>query len=154
MQRVLRDVSRARRKPSKSIRANNLPCCKPLAHEYMPSVVERLQPYSGERPIFDLYHIDDDIARALGRRVDLKSGGYLVIDQTEALTTIDVNTGGFVGARNFDDTVFAPTQKLHKPLPANCACAIGWHHHRRFHRHGARRPPRGRAGRIPQTSHP
>ena len=51
-------------------------------------------------------NVDEDIARALGRRVDLKSGGYLIIDQTEALTTVDVNTGGFVGARNFDDTIF------------------------------------------------
>src|SRR5690606_9428791 len=66
----------------------------------------KLQHYSGERPIFDLFNVDEEIARALGRRVDLKSGGYLVIDQTEALTTVDVNTGGFVGARNFDDTVF------------------------------------------------
>ena len=46
------------------------------------------------------------MAKAHGRRVDLKSGGYLIVDQTEALTTIDVNTGGFVGARNFDDTIF------------------------------------------------
>ena len=57
-------------------------------------------------PIFDLFGIDEEITRALGRRVDLKSGGYLIIDQTEALTTVDVNTGGFVGARNFDDTIF------------------------------------------------
>ena len=77
-----------------------------FAREYMPSTVARLQHYAGERPIFDLHGIDEDIVRALGRRVDLKSGGYLVVDQTEALTTIDVNTGGFVGARNFDDTVF------------------------------------------------
>ena len=55
---------------------------------------------------FDLFAIDEEIARALGRRVDLKSGGYLIVDQTEALTTIDVNTGGYVGARNFDDTIF------------------------------------------------
>src|SRR5690606_28017813 len=66
----------------------------------------KLQHYGGERPIFDLFGIDEEITRALGRRVDLKSGGYLVIDQTEALTTVDVNTGGYVGARNFDDTVF------------------------------------------------
>nr|MBF0683759.1 ribonuclease E/G [Pseudomonas sp.] len=56
--------------------------------------------------LFDLYNVDEEIARALSRRVDLKSGGYLIIDQTEALTTIDVNTGGFVGGRNFDDTIF------------------------------------------------
>ena len=55
---------------------------------------------------FDLYSIDEEIARALGRRVDLKSGGYLIIDQTEALTTVDVNTGGYVGARNFEETIF------------------------------------------------
>src|SRR6185312_5125733 len=66
----------------------------------------KLQLYSGERPIFDLYNIDEEIERALERRVELKSGGYLIIDQTEALTTVDVNTGGFVGARNFDDTIF------------------------------------------------
>ena len=73
---------------------------------YTPGSVGRLEHYTGERPIFDLFNIDDEIARALQRRVDLKSGGYLVIDQTEALTTVDVNTGGFVGARNFEDTVF------------------------------------------------
>ena len=50
--------------------------------------------------------MEDEIERALARRVDLKSGGYLIIDQTEALTTVDVNTGGFVGGRNFDDTIF------------------------------------------------
>jgi ribonuclease G len=56
--------------------------------------------------LFDLYGVEDEIERALSRRVDLKSGGYLIIDQTEALTTIDVNTGGFVGGRTFDDTIF------------------------------------------------
>ncbi len=73
---------------------------------YMPRAVGKLELYKGERPIFDLFGIEEEIVRALSRRVDLKSGGYLVIDQTEALTTIDVNTGGFVGARNFDDTIF------------------------------------------------
>jgi ribonuclease G len=77
-----------------------------FGRDYTPTSVAKLQLYTGERPIFDLYNIDEEIARALERRVDLKSGGYLIIDQTEALTTIDVNTGGFVGARNFDDTIF------------------------------------------------
>jgi ribonuclease G len=77
-----------------------------FGNTYTPGAVGKLQHYAGERPIFDLYNIDEEIRRALGRRVDLKSGGYLIIDQTEALTTIDVNTGGFVGARNFDDTIF------------------------------------------------
>ena len=65
-----------------------------------------LEHYQGERPLFDLYGVEDEIEKALARRVDLKSGGYLIIDQTEALTTIDVNTGGFVGGRSFDDTIF------------------------------------------------
>jgi ribonuclease G len=73
---------------------------------YTPSALRKLEHYNGERPIFDLYNIDEEVDKALARRVDLKSGGYLIIDQTEALTTIDVNTGGFVGARNFDDTIF------------------------------------------------
>ncbi|WP_353154043.1 ribonuclease G [Pollutimonas bauzanensis] len=73
---------------------------------YTPSVLSRIKHYSGERPLFDTANVDEEIARALSRRVDLKSGGYLIIDQTEALTTVDVNTGGFVGGRSFDDTIF------------------------------------------------
>ena len=76
------------------------------ARTYTPSVLDRIKHYSGERPLFDTANVDEEIARALSRRVDLKSGGYLIIDQTEALTTVDVNTGGFVGGRNFDDTIF------------------------------------------------
>jgi ribonuclease G len=77
-----------------------------FAETYMPSAQGRLEHYTGERPLFDFYNVEAEIEKALSRRVDLKSGGTLVIDQTEALTTIDVNTGGFVGNRNFDDTVF------------------------------------------------
>ena len=77
-----------------------------FAQNYTNEVLDKLQHYSAERPLFDLHMIEEEVAKALGRRVDLKSGGYLVIDQTEALTTVDVNTGGFVGARNFDDTIF------------------------------------------------
>ena len=77
-----------------------------FAKNYTSEVLDKLQHYSAERPLFDLHMIEEEVAKALGRRVDLKSGGYLVIDQTEALTTVDVNTGGFVGARNFDDTIF------------------------------------------------
>ena len=73
---------------------------------YTPGVLPRLQHYTGERPLFDLHNVEDEIERALARRVELKSGGYLILDQTEAMTTVDVNTGGFVGTRNFDDTVF------------------------------------------------
>nr|WP_265734822.1 ribonuclease G [Pseudazoarcus pumilus] len=77
-----------------------------FAEEYSPKVVPLLSHYAGERPLFDLHNVEVEIEKALARRVDLKSGGYLIVDQTEAMTTIDVNTGGFVGARNFDDTIF------------------------------------------------
>jgi ribonuclease G len=77
-----------------------------FARDYVPRVLSRIEHYTGERPLFDLYGVEDEIEKALARRVDLKSGGYLIIDQTEALTTVDVNTGGFVGLRNFDDTIF------------------------------------------------
>ncbi len=77
-----------------------------FANDYTLSFADRIQHYSGDRPLFDLYSVEDEIERALARRVPLKSGGYLIIDQTEALTTIDVNTGGFVGGRTFDDTIF------------------------------------------------
>jgi ribonuclease G len=73
---------------------------------YTPSVLPKLAHYKGERPLFDLYGVEEEIERALGRRVDLKSGGYLIVDQTEAMTTIDVNTGSYVTGRNFDDTIF------------------------------------------------
>ncbi len=106
LQRVLRDLVNTHTQSIRVDSREQFGLLKGFAQEYMPGTVERLSLYSGERPIFDLHNIDDDIARALSRRVDLKSGGYLVIDQTEALTTVDVNTGGFVGARNFDDTVF------------------------------------------------
>jgi ribonuclease G len=77
-----------------------------FAREYTPALTERVDHYSGERPLFDLHGVEEEIEKALARRVDLKSGGYLIIDQTEAMTTIDVNTGGFVGGRSFDDTIF------------------------------------------------
>ncbi len=77
-----------------------------FAQAYNPAAAERLEHYPGERPLFDLYGVEEEIERALSKRVDLKSGGYLIIDQTEAMTTVDVNTGGFVGLRNFDDTIF------------------------------------------------
>jgi len=106
LQRVLRDMVV---ETTQSIRIDSREQFNQLrlfATEFMPATLQRLQLHSGERPIFDLFNIDEEIAKALGRRVDLKSGGYLIIDQTEALTTVDVNTGGFVGARNFDDTIF------------------------------------------------
>ena len=106
LQRVLRDVVVEGTQTIRIDSHEQFDSLKIFAQEFMPATVQKLQHYAGERPIFDLFNIDEDIAKALGRRVDLKSGGYLIIDQTEALTTVDVNTGGFVGARNFDDTIF------------------------------------------------
>lgn len=77
-----------------------------FAQDYIASALPLIDHYAGTRPLFDLYNVEEEIERALSRRVNLKSGGYLIIDQTEALTTIDVNTGGFVGGRSFDDTIF------------------------------------------------
>ncbi len=77
-----------------------------FANKFVPELLPLLEHYPGERPIFDLYNIEEEIAKGLQRHVDLKSGGYLVIDQTEAMTTIDVNTGKFVGHRNLEETIF------------------------------------------------
>ncbi|MES2353324.1 MAG: ribonuclease G [Pseudomonadota bacterium] len=77
-----------------------------FASLYTRNALPLLEHYNGERPLFDLYGVEDEIQKALSKRVDLKSGGYLIIDQTEALTTIDVNTGAFVSGRTFDETIF------------------------------------------------
>ena len=77
-----------------------------FAEEFVPELVPRIQYYPGPRPIFDLYNIDDEIQKALQTKVPLKSGGYLIIDQTEAMTTIDINTGAYVGHRNLEETIF------------------------------------------------
>jgi ribonuclease G len=105
-QRVLRDlVTRDTSRVAIDSR-ENFQKLSSFAQEYMPQLAPLLVHYKGERPLFDLNGVEDEIQRALARRVDLKSGGYLIMDQTEAMTTIDVNTGGFVGVRNFDDTIF------------------------------------------------
>jgi ribonuclease G len=77
-----------------------------FAASFMPGSTTSIELYSGQRPIFDLHGVEDEIGKALERSVSLKSGGHLVIDQTESMTTIDVNTGGFVGHRNLEDTIF------------------------------------------------
>lgn len=79
---------------------------KHFTQEYVPELNQLLEYYPGERPIFDLYDVENEAQRSLERRVDLKSGGYLIIDQTEAMTTIDINTGAFVGHRNLEETIF------------------------------------------------
>ncbi len=77
-----------------------------FADQFVPWMASQLEYYPGERPIFDLYGVEDEIQKALERKVQLKSGGYLIIDQTEAMTTIDVNTGAYVGHRTLEETIF------------------------------------------------
>jgi ribonuclease G len=105
-QRVLRDFVNDDTSTIQIDSRENFQMLQQFGTTYTPSVLAKLVHYTGERPLFDLYGVEDEIQRALGRRVDLKSGGYLIVDQTEAMTTIDVNTGSYVSGRNFDDTIF------------------------------------------------
>jgi ribonuclease G len=77
-----------------------------FARTFMPDMAQRIEMYEGERPIFDLYGIEEEIQKSLDRKVPLKSGGHLMFDQTEAMTTIDVNTGAYVGHRTLEETIF------------------------------------------------
>ncbi len=73
---------------------------------FMPEIESTIELYQGRRPILDLYGVEEDIEKALKRNVALKSGGYVIFDQTESMTTVDVNTGGYVGHRNLEETIF------------------------------------------------
>jgi len=104
--RTLRDLVRPDLEKIRIDSTENFERLRAFAQQFVPEAVERLELYQGDRPIFDLYSVEDEIEKALGRRVQLKSGGYLIVDQTEAMTTIDVNTGAFVGSRNLEETIF------------------------------------------------
>ncbi|RMF18358.1 MAG: ribonuclease G [Gammaproteobacteria bacterium] len=104
--RTLRDLVRPN---TEKVRIDSRECfekAQQFAEKFVSDFTSKLEYYTGERPIFDLYSVEDEIQKALGRKVALKSGGYLIIDQTEAMTTIDVNTGAFVGHRNLEETIF------------------------------------------------
>jgi len=88
-----------------------------FARAFMPDAAERIELYGGARPIFDLHGVEEEIARALERKVTLKSGGHLVIDQTESMTTIDVNTGAYVGHRNLEETIFRTNLEAAVAIP-------------------------------------
>jgi len=77
-----------------------------FAATFLPEVTSKLVRYKRRRPIFDLHGIEDDIQKSLDRNIPLKSGGYIIFDQTEAMTTIDVNTGGYVGHSNLEETIY------------------------------------------------
>jgi ribonuclease G len=104
--RSLRDLMRSEVEKVRVDSRETLDRTLRFAQQFMPDLAERIEHYPGERPIFDLYGVEDEIQRALKKQVPLKSGGYLIIDQTEAMTTIDVNTGAFLGHRNLEETVF------------------------------------------------
>jgi ribonuclease G len=112
--RAVRDLIR---RDVDKVKVDSRETCERLrafAAQYMPALsaaegaglVEKIEHYGGARPVFDLYGVEDEIKRALEKEVPLKSGGYLVIDQTEAMTTVDVNTGSFLGQRNLEETVY------------------------------------------------
>ena len=77
-----------------------------FADEFVPGVKDKLVYYNADSPIFDMYGVEQELEKALNREVYLKSGGRLVFDQTEAMATIDVNTGAFIGSRNLEETIF------------------------------------------------
>jgi len=104
--RVLRDLVRPDIEKIRIDSKETLQKASEFTAQFTPEIASKLEHYPGERPIFDLYSVEDEIQKALERKVQLKSGGYIIIDQTEAMTTIDVNTGAFVGHRNLEETIF------------------------------------------------
>ena len=104
--RVLRDIADIEVEKLRIDSRETFQRVESFVAQFTPELAGKLEYYPGERPIFDIYGIDDEIQKALGRKVQLKSGGHLIIDQTEAMTTIDVNTGAYVGHRNLEETIF------------------------------------------------
>jgi len=104
--RVIRDLARDDVERIRVDSRETYALMRQFAVDLMPQMADCIETYPGERPIFDLYSVEDEIQRALDRTVVLKSGGSLVFDQTEAMTTVDVNTGRFVGKRNLEETLF------------------------------------------------
>jgi ribonuclease G len=104
--RVLRDLLRPDVDKVLIDQANAHREMREFATAFMPDALPRIELYREARPVFELHHVEEEIQKALDRKVPLKSGGYSIIDQTEAMTTIDVNTGAFVGHRNLEETIF------------------------------------------------
>ena len=104
--RVLRDISDSEVEKLRIDSRETFQRVDRFVRQFTPELLNKLEYYPGERPVFDLYGVDDEIQKALERKVQLKSGGHLVLDQTEAMTTIDVNTGAYVGHRNLEETIF------------------------------------------------
>ncbi len=105
-QRILRDFVGTRLSRIQVDSGQAFDTLEEFTSEFVPELTDRLERYEGDKPIFDMYDAENEIQRSLERKVELKSGGYLIIDQTEAMTTIDINTGAFVGRRNLEETIF------------------------------------------------
>jgi ribonuclease G len=104
--RVVRDIAGYEVKRIRVDDMNAVTQMRDFAQRYVPALTQSIEFYEGDRPIFDLYAVEDELQKALQRKVHLKSGGHLVFDQTEAMTTIDVNTGSFVGSGSLEQTIF------------------------------------------------
>jgi ribonuclease G len=104
--RILRDLPSARIDKIRIDSREGYQRVLTFVKKFIPELAGRIEHYPGERPIFDLFSVEDEIQKALDRKVQLKSGGHLYFDQTESMTTIDVNTGAFVGHRNLEETTF------------------------------------------------
>ena len=116
IERVMRDIAEESTDLIRIDSSENFTKLQKFASTYMPKLVDKIQLYRGERPLFDLFDIENEINLALNRRVNLKSGGYLMIDQTESMTTIDVNTGSYIGAKTFVDTIYKTNLEASKAI--------------------------------------
>ena len=116
IERVMRDIAEEATDLIRIDSSENFVKLQKFASTYMPKLVDKIQLYRGERPLFDLFDIENEINLALNRRVNLKSGGYLMIDQTESMTTVDVNTGSYIGAKTFNDTIYKTNLEAAKAL--------------------------------------
>lgn len=116
IERVMRDIAEESTHLIRIDSAANYQKLQDFARLYMPKLLPKIELYRGERPLFDLFDVENEINLALDRRVNLKSGGYLMIDQTESMTTIDVNTGSYIGAKNFVDTIYKTNLEAAKAI--------------------------------------
>jgi ribonuclease G len=115
--RILRDLASADLRAVRIDDAETFQRVKAFVDQFLPEYAGLISHYEEPVPLFERFGVEDELQRALDRRVPLKSGGHLVIEQTEAMTTIDVNTGGFVGARNLEDTVFRTNLEAASVIP-------------------------------------
>jgi ribonuclease G len=116
IERVMRDIAEETTGQIRIDSAENFKKLREFTKTFIPNIVDKIVLYRGERPLFDLFDVENEINLALNRRVNLKSGGYLMIDQTESMTTIDVNTGSYIGAKTFVDTIYKTNLEAAKAI--------------------------------------